>query len=1407
MRLVYNFCPGRQPSAPVLFEKVSSIPSTWLPITAAFFLLLIPQLTEGQCYTMICNQNVELALGNDCTGSVNPHFIIENNWSCQGPMIMEYFDTSGNSIGNVATGDYLGQTLQVQVTHKWTGLTCWGSVYIVDKKKPIIEATHFNLHCTQDAGVEALGEPLVSDNCSSTIALSHQDSLVEFGCDFSGFTGYFEPSNWTVCTTNNGDGGVDVTGAPNSILVEGTSNSPQTSSPCYVTSFSIVIPTEGYVSFDWSSFGGSSFNFEAFYLTINNHSVQLTNDSIQSGSFTTELLYPGDVLSFDQTSDGDSNVINTLISNFYFQTSAWQVIRRQWTAVDEWNNSAAQTQFITIKRTQLSQVVFPPDLDGVQAPLLPCDAGIDPQDTGLPFVDLDGDLSTLNDQFPVGNSNCFFTMEYQDQEEPACEGSELTLRKWIVTDECTGISLEHEQHIYRSDLTPPVLTCPPPTVLSTNNFGCFGIINLPQATASDNCSSQLTITPSWLFGTGYGPFDDIETGTYTVTYAAADACGNTATCTTTVTIEDDVPPTAICDGFASVSLDSEGQAVVYANAVDDGSYDWCCIASYEIRRYGDPESAYASSLSVSCSDLGTPVLIILRVTDCNGNTNSCDLELSVHDELAPVILAPADLTADCSADLSDLAQFGQAVATDNCSYNLVETVSYDVTNCGEGTLTRIFTATDSRGNSSTAQQIIHLTHLNPWNLDGSQILWPEDISLPGCGISMEPEDLFPPYNEPIITSGQAICQSVTVSHQDQILWVAEPACYFIYRTWTVTDWCQYQPAAGNLGIWQHLQVLGIQDFEPPVFINPPSNITVPLVNGCTGDITIPVPEVEDCSSQVEVVATGSLGSGFSFQNVQAGIYQMTFIASDGCGNVATHDFTLTLADDSPPVASCLNGLTVSLSANGKAVVPATVFGMSSYDNCTPGTDLQFSYSPVPGDETRLFTCNDVGQHDIQIWVFDQSGNSSSCQTFLMIPENPEACNPVPSGIKIGGVALTPSGLPIGQAAVHLTGAPVPPAVTQAGIGGFSFQDLPPGNTYTLTPSKNSGMLNGVTAFDLAKINDHILANNLFSEYWQYIAADANSSGTVTTADIIAIQGLILGNENEFPNGTPSWRFIPSDHAFPNPDNPFPYPQSKMLNNLASDYPAANFTGIKTGDVTGNADPSFLQGSCEEQATSNGLLLERTGSPYTLKTSNPALRTGEEIEVILKSEEAVIAWQFTLELDPQVLVFKSLENALSTEPLAKGRHRIAEGKLTALWYGEQPQAVELILKLGVLQDARLQEVLHLNSSIAPAFAWNERGEHSPVRLQFAGPTVESVSLVNFPNPFSENTTISFELPEAGRTKFSFFDASGRLIQTMENQFKKGHNELIIKREDIAAKGLVFYQMESEWGVATGKMLVQ
>jgi hypothetical protein len=77
-------------------------------------------------------------------------------------------------------------------------------------------------------------------------------------------------------------------------------------------------------------------------------------------------------------------------------------------------------------------------------------------------------------------------------------------------------------------------------------------------------------------------------------------------------------------------------------------------------------------------------------------------------------------------------------------------------------------------------------------------------------------------------------------------------------------------------------------------------------------------------------------------------------------------------------------------------------------------------------------------------------------------------------------------------------------------GQYALNNLPGCDSVEVKPYRNDNPLNGLTTFDLVLISKHILGIEPLGSPWKLIAADANKSGSVTTADIIAFRKLILG---------------------------------------------------------------------------------------------------------------------------------------------------------------------------------------------------------------------------------------------------------------------------------------------------------
>jgi len=73
------------------------------------------------------------------------------------------------------------------------------------------------------------------------------------------------------------------------------------------------------------------------------------------------------------------------------------------------------------------------------------------------------------------------------------------------------------------------------------------------------------------------------------------------------------------------------------------------------------------------------------------------------------------------------------------------------------------------------------------------------------------------------------------------------------------------------------------------------------------------------------------------------------------------------------------------------------FIVTATDECSPFVDIRISKAsqnptlPPPGQTHLLFTCNELGQQNVEIWLMDAAGNWTFVQTYILIQDNDESC--------------------------------------------------------------------------------------------------------------------------------------------------------------------------------------------------------------------------------------------------------------------------------------------------------------------------------------------------------------------------------------------------------------------------------
>ncbi len=78
--------------------------------------------------------------------------------------------------------------------------------------------------------------------------------------------------------------------------------------------------------------------------------------------------------------------------------------------------------------------------------------------------------------------------------------------------------------------------------------------------------------------------------------------------------------------------------------------------------------------------------------------------------------------------------------------------------------------------------------------------------------------------------------------------------------------------------------------------------------------------------------------------------------------------------------------------------------------------------------------------------------------------------------------------------------------------------------------------------------------------------------------------------------------------------------------------------------------------------------------------------------------------------------------------------------------------------------------------------------------------------NTPNPFREETIISFLLPASEQGTLSIYDGQGKLIWSRHQVFKSGLNEIFISKSELKNNGILYYKLQTLNFAAVGKMVL-
>ncbi len=370
-------------------------------------------------------------------------------------------------------------------------------------------------------------------------------------------------------------------------------------------------------------------------------------------------------------------------------------------------------------------------------------------------------------------------------------------------------------------------------------------------------------------------------------------------------------------------------------------------------------------------------------------------------------------------------------------------------------------------------------------------------------------------------------------------------------------------------------------------------------------------------------------------------------------------------------------------------------------------------------------------------------------------------------------------------------------------------------SYVLRPSKTVNWSNGIDVLDVGLIQRHTVGNPYVGSAYKKIAADVSGNGDITTFDAVLLNAYIASffSAAQQPS-TPSWQFVDAKQAIPNDQNAFvpSFRDTIILPSINSDSLGNDFVAVKTGDIGGleTADVTmFGQGPDDRESDVLSFFVE-----------DQRIVKDQEITLDFTTEnfEQMMAYQWILKFNPSVLNYTGFSNANlpNLGELGFSEARINEGEIILTWFAGnditvKAEDVVFSLNFEILESAGTISDLFSIQTYENFAAVAYRGDETPmeIELTFTEPTAKPSEFAlnqNTPNPFKDETLISFTLPEATNATLSIMDITGRLLKTYEGAFAQGYNEISINRSELPHSGTLFYELKTPDNTASMKMII-
>ena len=540
-------------------------------------------------------------------------------------------------------------------------------------------------------------------------------------------------------------------------------------------------------------------------------------------------------------------------------------------------------------------------------------------------------------------------------------------------DDVAGVSIDNNP--------PAFVNCPEDLTIECDE----DVPDAPDVTATDTCDPEPVVAFNEETTAGDCPNESFIVRTWT----AVDACGNSATCSQTITVVDSTAPTFDTPCPDEITLDTVADSCTAVATWEDPTATDNCSADVSVTC--DPPSG-------STFDIGYTPIICTAVDDCD-SSNTCTFGVTVVDRELPNVVCPSDIIEYASEECLLTIDPGLATCTDNCGACTVSCRRDDHENCfldayPVGTTTLTWIARDSSGNpSSSCRQTVTVIDDQSPTLTGCPVFSYEAVAKPDqcsepvaisaflqcddncpCGIGCARDDGLDCFDDPypvgvttiVWFASDAVCDGGSQGGQPCETDADCPDDGVCRGTGNTTECAPI--------------TVTVHDNTAPSIDCPPDPPPTPTAEGTCAALVDPGSATcDDNCPDCETTCARSDGLAcYDPENPDpypVGTTTLTWTATDASGNTEVCTQIVEVFDDASPEISCPADATVEC---GSGIDPVQTGEPTVTDNCDDTLDVTFA------DVLESTGCGDTAVINRTWTATDAAGNPAECIQVITI---------------------------------------------------------------------------------------------------------------------------------------------------------------------------------------------------------------------------------------------------------------------------------------------------------------------------------------------------------------------------------------------------------------------------------------